>query len=578
MRSCLPSLRPRRPQQHQQSHDHHKQYTASIDMESQRRRLVADRRQKMWCGFCGIVVIVVIYLVSELLIWGLSRALTAPKLEFLASILGMLLVFACMMILCASIPRLTEFYERNIRNAVDFINRHMGAAFTIPMVMLTGHYSMDTKTMGLVISAFLLNSLVAWVAAFFVAKYTDIIFVKIFSLVREFTKSADRGDLTLNSSRNTSYSKSWNTLSRRGTASTTSTLVEPTVRQPWIWTWLSPFWPLVASFFVMAAVGLPMAVLLGEPRILDGCALWFIWISCVTSQRAMKQHTKSYAKPPRVLLILATLANPVLFTILLMMAYIRIKAYAIAVGIPDVLAKLSSGTQLYAIWTYGVERVPAPEPNWFGAGDAALSMLGCGFIVWGFKLHECRRQLFSASGLVAVLVSIAAAAGNVFLGAHVGSLIGLARPEALALAARTTTLALAIPAMKNVGGSTSLTVSLMITNGILGQLVYPSFLNGLEESEEKKSNQLERQPSTHSYDSADTAVPVARAKDKQDSTNTVAAGIAIGINGAAMGVAYLYENKSRSAPYATLAMTTYGVVTVVLIAVHPFRDALLSLV
>lgn len=348
------------------------------------------------------------------------------------------------------------------------------------------------------------------------------------------------------------------------------------LRQPRFWVWLSQIWTLIASFLCVFAIGIPLAVVLDEPRILDGSALWFVWMAAVTLQRGMKQQVKSYAQKPGMLPILTTLANPVLITILLMTAYTRIKAFVTSTSVSDTLYKLSSGAQLYSVWTDDVERTY--HNHWFGAGDAALSMLGCGFVVWGFKLYECRRQLFSISGLVTVLVSVAAAAGNVYLGTHAGFLMGLQRPEALAFAARMTTLALAIPAMKNVGGNTSLTVALMITNGILGQLAYPSSLNGIEEV--AGGQQLQRKASTESCESAtteSTRVGDDGSEDVDDAT-TVAAGIAIGINGAAMGVAYLYENKSRSAPYAALAITTYGVVTVVFIAVHPFTDALLSLV
>lgn len=41
----------------------------------------------------GLVALAVIYLTSELLIWGLSLALLPVKLQFFSSILGMLLVF-----------------------------------------------------------------------------------------------------------------------------------------------------------------------------------------------------------------------------------------------------------------------------------------------------------------------------------------------------------------------------------------------------------------------------------------------------------------------------------------------------
>ncbi|EGX89856.1 hypothetical protein CCM_08109 [Cordyceps militaris CM01] len=586
MRSHLPSLRlacwP-----HEQKH--HKQCTdPSIIMEESTLLRLRDRRQKMWRGFCGILWIAFIYLVSELLIWGLSRALTKVKLEFIASVLGMLLVFTVMLVLRAITPKVNEWYEKHVKNAVDFINRHMGVAFAIPMVMLTGTYSVDVKTIGVVVGIFLANSLAVWVTVFVIAKFTHIIITKLFD---QFRQSTTPGPGAISTEKDTScsavcsprctssFSASCNTASSQESNLFSTDFLETSVRQPAIWNWISKFWPLITSFTFLVAVGLPLAAVLKEPRIIDGCALWFIWMACVTLQRDLKKRSKLNHRKPWVFPILATLVNPVMLTILLMTAYVRIKAYSSSMTISDVLYKLSSGTQLYTIWSLGVEQNPAFAFEWFGAGDAALSMLGCGFVVWGFKLYECRHQLFSASGIVAILVSVAAAAGNVFLAAYLGSLMGLESPEALALAARMTTLALAIPVMKNVGGNASLTVVLMITNGILGQLMYPKSLNGTRTDNIHRH----RNASTHSFGSAETIVPSATEShgtldEESDSSNTVAAGIAIGINGAAMGVAYLYEHESRSAPYATLSMTTYGVATVVFIGVHPFKEALLSLV
>ncbi|KAJ6790433.1 hypothetical protein PWT90_03011 [Aphanocladium album] len=568
MRSCLPSPRlAGRPQ-------HDECTKPPIYTESHRQMLLRDRWLKMWHGLRGIASIAVIYLVSELLIWGLSLALAPAKLEFFSSVFGMLLVFLTMMVGCVALPKLDGFYEAHIKSKIDFINRHMGAAFAIPMVMLNGDDTMDTKTIGPVLGVFVATSLVAWTTVFMMAKFTHVVVTNIFECLPRRVKSSPGVQVIEKTIRRSP-------VAREDTDCSGTTLfsespdffdAEP-IRQPLIWTWLCQFWPLMASFIGMFAIGAPLAVVLDEPRILDGSALWFIWMASVTLQRGMKQQVKGYVQPPKVLAILTTLANPVLMTILLMTAYVRAKSYAMSMSISDVLYKLSSSTQLYTMWTASVERSQPAHRLWFGAGDAALSMLGCGFVVWGFKLYECRRQLFSASGLVTVLVSVAAAAGNVFLGTRAGFLMGLQRPEALAFAARMTTLALAIPAMRNIGGNTSLTVALMITNGILGQLAYPSSLNG----EDKGANQLKRKPSTDSCGSAETTA-ASDDEEEVDSASTVAAGIAIGINGAAMGVAYLYENKSRAAPYAALAMTTYGVVTVVFIAVHPFRDALLSLV
>lgn len=99
-------------------------------MEDNRQILPKDRRQKMWQGVCGIVSLVVIYLISELLIWGLSRALAPAKLEFFSSVFGMLLVFVIMMIACAVLPNLDGFYKKHIRSKVSGINSSRLAGLT----------------------------------------------------------------------------------------------------------------------------------------------------------------------------------------------------------------------------------------------------------------------------------------------------------------------------------------------------------------------------------------------------------------------------------------------------------------
>lgn len=53
---------------------------------------------------------------------------------------------------------------------------------------------------------------------------------------------------------------------------------------------------------------------------------------------------------------------------------------------------------------------------------------------------------------------------------------------------------------------------------------------------------------------------------------TVAAGVTIGINAAAMGTAHLYEQNSHAAPYSALSMTTFGVFTVLFTIRGPMTE------
>lgn len=59
---------------------------------------------------------------------------------------------------------------------------------------------------------------------------------------------------------------------------------------------------------------------------------------------------------------------------------------------------------------------------------------------------------------------------------------------------------------------------------------------------------------------------------------TVAAGVTIGINAAAMGTAHLYEQKNHAAPYSALSMTMFGVFTVLFTVRGPITKWLAGMV
>ena len=196
-------------------------------------------------------------------------------------------------------------------------------------------------------------------------------------------------------------------------------------------------------------------------------------------------------------------------------------------------------------------------------------------------MYECQRQLFSLAGLLTVLLATAAAAGNVFLSVLAGSVLGLEAPEALAFAARSTTLALAKPAMVALGGNLGVNAALVVSNGILGQLCYPFVLDKLGVKREDNIGRSSELPASDSKGSRLSLRPLLKTAQLDlasgDDPFTIAAGITVGINGAAMGVSYLYETKSRAAPYAALAMTVSGVMTVVFTTVEPFKSVVLGL-
>ncbi|QGI93534.1 hypothetical protein CEK26_006603 [Fusarium fujikuroi] len=551
--------------------------------------------------------VVVVYLMSEVLIWGLSRALAPVHLEFFSSIFGMVLTFCFMAAAYLCFADVDGVYRRHIKSKVDFINVHLGLGFPIPLVMLNQSDILSGHDIGCVIGNFVITNLASWVMVFALSLLVMSWVARMASQVPDDVclpqpivgtlprfETSWLSDSTLDQGQQRMFGRREKVLNppRAGpdeatsaTASQRSSVVskDPVpVSQVWHF-WMSSF-PLIASSLAIFVIGAPVAAATNDDRILDGCVLWFVWVLTLRLQRAFKA-SQLCTDMPKLKNTIVTLMNPVLFTTLLMTAYTRAKAGAYGYGsINKVLRDFSGGTPLYVLWTSVATGTPLSDGRspWFGAGDAALSILECGILIWGFKLYECQRQLFSLAGFLTIILATAAAAGNVFLSVLGGKLVGLNAPAALAFAARSTTLALAKPAMEALGGNLGVNAALVVSNGILGQLCYPFVLDKLGVRRED----LVPHSSVNVSDSDGRASrlslkPLLRTAQKDlpsgDDPFTISAGITVGINGAAMGVSYLYETRSRAAPYAALAMTVSGVMTVVFTTVEPFKGAVLGL-
>jgi hypothetical protein len=78
-----------------------------------RRRMTTVARSMIELGW-----VVVIYLMSELTIWGLSRALVPVRLEFFSSIFGMVLTFCFMAAAFFCFAGVDDIYQRHIKSKV----------------------------------------------------------------------------------------------------------------------------------------------------------------------------------------------------------------------------------------------------------------------------------------------------------------------------------------------------------------------------------------------------------------------------------------------------------------------------
>jgi putative effector of murein hydrolase len=357
-------------------------------------------------------------------------------------------------------------------------------------------------------------------------------------------------------------------------------------------TFMATYFPLLLSVIFGLVVGVPVLASTGDGRVLDGCVIWLFWLLTIRIQQIFRKCSL-LGSLQRIKNAITTLLNPVLLTTSLLLAYTRIKnAASPGLDLTETLGRFSKGTPIYALWTSSVLGTALPDnpTRWFGAGDAALSILEVGILIWGFKLYECRRQLFSQAGVITILTSVAASAANVFLSVLIAHAVGLEEHEALAFAARSTTLALARPSIKAVHGNVAVNAALVVSNGVVGQLMYPLMPRALGLRGDPKpkplpssndSRALIASPRLSSGPAAENQSTQSqhegRRDDRRDNPVTIATGVAVGINGAAMGVAYLYLQKSRAAPYAAVAMTAFGMMTVVFTTIEPFRGTVLYL-
>ncbi|KAF5021276.1 hypothetical protein F66182_6674 [Fusarium sp. NRRL 66182] len=580
--------------------------------QSTRDMTVSDLWRRRLASLASSVLefswVVVIYLTSELIIWGLSRALAPVNLEFFSSIFGMILTFCFMAAAHLCSAAVDDIYQRHIKSKVDFINVHLGLGFPIPLVMLNQDDVLGGRDIACIIGNFVVTNVASWVMVFALsllfmgcaARMTarvpdDFCLPQPLATAPPRIETSWLSDSTLDQIPQPTFNRRQKMANRSTPGQDVGSAPSPSQRSSVhvslkaqvntssLWDFWTSNFPLLASFLGIFLVGAPVAAAANEDRILDGCVMWFVWVLTLRLQRELKT-SKLCTTNPKTKNAAVTLMNPVLFTTLLMTAYTRAKAGAYGFeSLSRVLSIFSSGTPLYVLWTSVATNTPLSDGRtpWFGAGDAALSILECGILIWGFKLYECQRQLFSLAGLLTVLLATAAAAGNVFLSVVAGGTIGLEAPEALAFAARSTTLALAKPAMTALGGNLGVNAALVVSNGILGQLCYPFVLDRLGVKRQDSLRPRGEPPSSGSKSSRLSLKPLLKTVQQNlasgDDPCTIAAGITVGINGAAMGVSYLYETKSRAAPYAALAMTVSGVMTVVFTTVEPFKGVVLDL-
>ncbi|KAK5995520.1 hypothetical protein PT974_03929 [Cladobotryum mycophilum] len=178
-----------------------------------------------------------------------------------------------------------------------------------------------------------------------------------------------------------------------------------------------------------------------------------------------------------------------------------------------------------------------------GAGDLLSSILDASIVCLALPMFQYRRELkehFVSIIVPDVVVSVA----TLFAYPPLCRAIGLGAQRSLALASRSLTLAMAIPATQNLGGDVNTVAPVTLVSGITGALVGQRILNWLRVPE----------------------------------SDYVARGVSLGISSSAIATASLLKTDPRAAALSSLSMILFGFVTVLLTSIPPVVAIIRSLV
>jgi len=348
---------------------------------------------------------------------------------------------------------------------------------------------------------------------------------------------------------------------------------------------------LILSWLFTILVGLPLRFQGQHDAFLSTSLLFAVWFTTLAVQASFKKNPPLHR--PWLSTALFGLSNAVLWTSLIMIAYVFAETATTHRSLHTMLDTLQTNFTITSLVFPAGDATPTPAPTYLAAGDIALCILNAGLVSWGLKLYEYRRQLVSRAGLTVLLVSSVLAAGNVALGPLLARALGLrSAPTALAFAARSVTLALGSPVMAALRADVGLNAAMVVMSGIVFQvglgfgvggwlernLVERCLPRAIPPSDDGNAVTATARSSVTLQGTDDEgaldleAQVLASETTKIDSTpRTVASGVTIGINAAAMGTAYLYEVKSEAAPYSALSMMAMGIMTVVFASIPPLQ-------
>jgi putative effector of murein hydrolase len=164
--------------------------------------------------------------------------------------------------------------------------------------------------------------------------------------------------------------------------------------------------------------------------------------------------------------------HPVLISSAITVLSIWVLGLTRGYSLQEVLHAYKTGTKYLQLWK-GETNLQAP-----GAGDIFSSVLDASIVALALPMFRYRMEL-KQHFLLIVLPNVAIAISSLFAYPYLCHAIGISSQRSLSFAARSLTLALATPAVSNLGGDLNTVAALCIMSGILGVLIGPYILRWL---------------------------------------------------------------------------------------------------
>ncbi|KAI2613270.1 hypothetical protein GGR54DRAFT_330860 [Hypoxylon sp. NC1633] len=539
----------------------------------------AKRYQNASMGIAFIIL-------NQLIIVPVQVVLDLHSINIPASI-PMMLLFSIFMIAANYIHGgTTQFYSKYMRGPTDFLGRHMSFGFVASFVMLNRDHISEAIDVPRIAGAFIITTLVGYVGSFLVASGC---FKIEYRLRGRRTKTPDIENIN----------RSWPSPS-------TDWPAPPTEKSPKVLSQLSQInvalvqngslisikpanrssasqvivclvrtAPLCLCIFLIATVGVPVYCKTGYEAPFEALCFVLFWLLAVQFQRSLKVSCR-LLQFHRLRSALIIFANPVLVTWALGTAYLWIKTTLTKADINTVVTQFKRHNT-FAESIIAIGKGDSLTSH-IGAGDLAGPILDAGIVCLGFKMFEYRKELWES--LITVLTTCATlAVTSVFFNVLIARALGLQAEDALAYAARSVTIALGVPVIQNLDGSTTLMSAMVIFGGIVFQMAGDWLFSLLRINDRECQQKIDYGSGS---DTEKTSIMVSWPDKEPQSTAgaesaVIAAGVTVGINAAAMGTAHLIERDSRATAYSALSMTVFGAMTVALTALPGVSRAVILL-